>query len=392
MNSVFGDPRSKIFVAIAGGWFLSIGVRMTYPVLLPSLRADLGLSLTLAGFLITVLWIAYAVGQIPGGMLADVFGEGITMAASMATAAAALLLIVTSESTLILFVGTAALGFAIALFGVVRLTSLADTYPQQVGTVHGFLGAAGDVGNVILPPLAGSIAAYAAWQYGFGLLIPLFVFVAISLWAFVPKRTSPRAENDGMFSRENAHRVFEELQQRSLILTTIIMILSLAISQAFIGFYPTYLIEEKGLTATFANGLFAFYFAIGIVIRPISGNLYDRIGIRRLLLFIVGVSAIGFVFLPVVDGLFPLIIVTAVIAIMTARGTVAMAFMTMSLSQEVQNTGLGILRTFFFISGAISPGIFGAIADRGFFDEGFFLLAALSGLTLIFVLRLPRDA
>jgi len=389
LKNQWGDDRSKVFIAVSAGWFLSIGVRMTYPVLLPFFRTSYGLSLTLAGFLITVLWLSYAIGQVPGGLLADRFGEGMTMAASMALAAVTIIFLVTARSVLILFFGTALLGFAIALFGTVRLTSLADTYPKQVGTVHGFLGAIGDIGNTLLPPLVGIIAATTIWQLGFGVLVPGFVLTAVALWVFVPKRTSTASNTSGAFTKESIHRIATEIRHPALVLGTVINVLGLAIFQAFTGFYPTYLIEQKEMSELIASGLFALFFLLGAISRPVVGNLYDRIGIRKLLFFIMSLTTIGFGFLPLADGLVSLVTATVLIAFMIGRGTVTMAYMTEKLSPDVQNTGLGILRTFIFLSGAVSPVIFGAIADRGYFDEAFFLLALLSGVTLLIVLRLP---
>ena len=382
------DDRTKIFLAVSSAWFLSIGVRLTYPVLLPFLRADFGLSLTAAGLLLTVLWLSYAVGQIPGGVLADRFGEGSAMVVSMAIAAMTITLIVAAGSTVALFVGTALLGFAIALFGVVRLTALADIYPKQVGTVHGFLGAVGDVGNIVLPPTAGFIAAATMWQFGFGFLVPIFVAVAAALWIVVPTRTSPATDRSTL-SIENVRHVLSELRRLSLVLATALMILSLSISQAFAGFFPTYLIEIKSLSPGLASGLFALFFALGALIRPLAGNAYDRIGVRRTLLLVTGLSAAGLAALPFVEGLLLLSGVTVVIAFMAGRGTVTLAYMTVSLPSDVQNTGLGVLRTVFFTIGASSPAIFGAIADRGYFDEAFLLLAALSGLGLLVIAWLP---
>jgi len=63
--------------------------------------------------------------------------------------------------------------------------------------------------------------------------------------------------------------------------------------------------------------------------------------------------------------------------------------MTASLTDEIQNTGFGTLRTSYLLVGAMSPVVFGAIADRGFFDEAFFLLAVITGLTLLLATRLP---
>jgi hypothetical protein len=35
--------------------------------------------------------------------------------------------------------------------------------------------------------------------------------------------------------------------------------------------------------------------------------------------------------------------------------------------------------------------LFGAIADRGYFDEGYVLLAVLVGISTLLTLRLPRE-
>ena len=50
--------------------------------------------------------------------------------------------------------------------------------------------AAGDLGNSVMPPLAGSIAVVAAWQLGFGFAIPLFLVAAVGLWVTLPERSS----------------------------------------------------------------------------------------------------------------------------------------------------------------------------------------------------------
>ncbi len=383
------DDRLPIFIAISAGWFLSIGIRMAYPVLLPSLRSYYDLSLTVAGLLLTVLWLAYALGQIPGGMMGDRVGEKLTLAASMAIAAGTLALIVFGGSPILLFVGTALLGFAIALFGVVRLTALADVYPDNVGTVHGFLGAIGDVGNTLLPPAVGFIAAATIWQLGLGVLIPIFILVAVALWMVVPRRTAPVEGDSNGLTRERLQQVYAEMREPPMVLGTLIMVFVLAISQAFVGFYPTYLIEIKNLPANGANALFALFFAFGIVVRPLCGNAYDRIGVRKTLFFITVVSGAGFALLPIVEGLVPLLLVTAIIAFKAGQGTVMLAYMTVVLDPEVQNTGLGISRTIFFLLAAGSPVVFGWIADQGYFDEAFGLLAGLSLLTALVILRLP---
>ncbi|MFC7009811.1 MFS transporter [Halalkalicoccus salilacus] len=55
---------------------------MVYPALLPRIRMTYGMTLTTAGALLTALWLAYAFGQLPAGMLADRVGEGRVMMVS----------------------------------------------------------------------------------------------------------------------------------------------------------------------------------------------------------------------------------------------------------------------------------------------------------------------
>ena len=59
-----GDGTGLILVAVASGWVLSTGVRYTYPSLMPFFRADFGFSLAISSLLISVLWIAYAIGLV----------------------------------------------------------------------------------------------------------------------------------------------------------------------------------------------------------------------------------------------------------------------------------------------------------------------------------------
>ena len=83
IDSLQGDGRGRILAAVASGWGLLVGARMAYPVLLPYIRDAYGLSLSVAGLLVTVLWLGSALGQLPGGILADRFNERHVMTAGL---------------------------------------------------------------------------------------------------------------------------------------------------------------------------------------------------------------------------------------------------------------------------------------------------------------------
>lgn len=390
VRTLWVDDRSPILLAIAMGWFLSLGVRLVYPVMLPHLRAEYNLTLTTSGFLLTVLWVAYAVGQLPGGILADRLGEGTIMIVSTLISAGTLLLVTTARSSVVLYAATAMFGLGTALYGVARYTALSDLFPENDGTAIGLTLAAGDAGNTILPPLAGFIAVTFAWRYGFGFTIPLFVLSALVLWRLVPARTSSTSSAVDSVSLETARYVFSGVLRREIVIMTIILILINAIYQSFTGFYPTYLVETKGIPTSIVTVLFGLFFALGMIIQPVSGALYDRFGMRRTLTFFMSIVTGALTLLPWVEGLVPVAIITVFVSFLLGFGAVTTPYLTAVLPWDMQGTGLGFLRTIYMTTAAGSPILFGAIADRGFFDEAFLLLGVLASGTIALTLLISE--
>lgn len=358
--------------------------------MVPHLQIAYELNLTAAGFLLSILWISYAVGQLPGGLLADRIGEGTTLLISLIISVGTLLLIVIARSALILFVATALFGLGTALYGVARYTSLSEIYPDHAGAAIGVTQAAGEVGNSVLPLIAGLIAATFAWQYGFGFAIPLFALVAIVLWAVVPSRISETTSAVDTISLETARYVFSELRQPAILVVTIIEILAFSVWQSFTGFYPTYLIEIKGLSPTVSSGLFGLFFAVGIIVQPLAGGAYDRFGIWRSLPAVMGVITVALAILPLLEGFWPLVAGTILLGSILGYGTIILPYMTDALPKDMKGTGLGTLRTIYMAVGAASPIFFGTLADRGFFDEAFIVLAALAGTTVLISIWFPN--
>lgn len=387
---LWSGGRGKILLAIAAGWFLSIGVRLVYPVLLPYLQTAYGLDLTTAGGLLTVLWLAYAVGQLPSGILSDRIGEGRILMVSSVASTGTLTLVVFAGSATVLFVATALFGISTALYGVARYTAMAEIYPDNDGAAIGVTLAAGEIGNATLPAVAGLIAATVAWQYGFGFTIPLFAVVAVVLWAVVPAQVSGDTSAVDTVSFETSRYIFSELMQPTILLVTLIQILTYSVWQAFTGFYPIYLIEIKGIAPTVATGVFSMFFALGIIIQPLTGGIYDRIGIRRSLPIILSVVTTALMILPFIEDIWLIIGDTILLSTILGYGTITIPYMTRAMPRDMQGTGLGVLRTIYMTVGAASPTLFGALAERGFFDEAFLALAALAATAIILSTRIPE--
>jgi len=252
------------------------------PGVVAHIRAAYGLDLTIAGFLLTVLWAAYALGQLPGGIVSDRIGERITLVVSTLVAGLTLLLVVGAGSAIVVFAATALFGFGTALYGVARFTIISKTYPDNGGAAIGVTLAAGDLGNAVLPVVASVVATVFVWQLGFAFVVPLFAFVSVGLWFVVPKQDADADDSGMVLSRETARYVVSELRRPPIVVVTLIFqILGFSLALTLTGFYPTYLIEEKGLSPAVAAALFSLYFALGVFVKPLAGSAYDRFGIRR---------------------------------------------------------------------------------------------------------------
>lgn len=383
------DRRGISLLLITGGSFLLIGVQMIYPVLLPNLRATYGFNLTTSGLLLSLLWVANAGGQIPGGLLADRIGEKATLVASLVLSAGTLALIISVNSVIALFAATLLLGAGLALYGVARYTAMYDMYPEQAGTTIGIVQAGADAGQALLPPIASALAATFVWQMGFGFTLPLFVPLAVGLWIYLPARTTTASSHS--MSLTEVVGVVAEMRTRAIMTVTAILFVYAVIWVSFTSFYPTYLIEIKGLSTLLSSVFFGLFFAAGVVVKPLSGVVYDRRGLRTTLFAISVVSGIALVALPITEGPAALAVVTVAVAPILGTGTVAQSHLLEHLSESIRGTGLGIARTITLTAAAITPVIFGAAADRGYFDEAFLALAALAGVLLLLTSRIPTD-
>lgn len=388
-KELWGDGRGPSLVAIAGGWGILLGTRMIYPVLLPYLRDSFDLSLTIAGLLVTILWLGSAVGQLPGGILADRYSERTVMAAGEIVVALALVVVLIAPTPILLFAGTGLVGLGQSLYPIARITILSDIYPHRIGSALGVTMATGDLGQTVLPPIAGVLAAAIAWQAGLGFTIPLLLLVGIIIWVTLPAQTPTHSAVDTL-STESARHLVAELRQSNLAFMSFVLFLYILIWQSFTGFYPTYLVEVKGLSSSAAGVLFSAFFAFGVIVKPLAGAAYDRIGMRRALIIVLVGPVAGLGLLPVIEGFWPLAGITAIVSTMLGSGAITQSFLSDSFSDDIRGTGLGVVRTTVATLGAMGPVLFGGLADRGYFDEGYVLLAAILVVVILLTLRLPR--
>ena len=374
------DGRGWILAAVAVGWLLQLGMRLTFPALLPYFRSTFGIGLTTAGALLTLLWISYALAQVPGGILGDKIGERNILVGSTAIATAGLVLVTVSVTRWWFYAATILLGIGTGLYATTRVTVLSDVYPERSGTAIGVCSGAGNVGTMTLPAVGGFIAAGVGWRLGFGFALPLYLAILVGLWLVVPNRTSASAGDSDDTSVGILRRVLADMSQRSVLCAMGAMLCMSFLYQSFTGFYPTYLLDGKGLDGGAVAILFGLFFGLGIVIQPAAGAVSDRIGSKPTVGGLVVLTALGLVALPMASRALHFRLLTLLLSMQLGFWPVAFTSVIESLSETVQGSGFGIIRASYLVLAASGPVAVGALADAGFFDESFVLLGGVAAV------------
>ena len=388
-KALWSGGKGMSLVVVAVGWGLLVGTRMIYPVILPHLQETYGLSLAVAGLLMTVLWVFGSIGQLPGGVLADRYDERWLLVGSTTVVALALVFVISSSSAVVLFAATALWGLGHSFYPIARITLLADIYADRLGSALGLTMGTGDIGQTVLPPIAAVLTGALAWQAGLGFVAPLLIVVGLLIAFVVPTREA--AGNGDTQSLREILGVFGVLREPTMAFMALILFLYIMIWQSFTAFYPTYLTTMKGLSPAVASLLFGFFFAMGVMIKPLAGAAYDRVGMRTSLVGVLVPSIGGLALLPLVDSVWLLLVLTAAISIMLGSGAITQSFLAEMFPEGTQGTGLGVIRMSTSTLGAGGPVLFGVIADYGFFDEGYFMLAAIMVVVVMLTLVIPQQ-
>jgi predicted MFS family arabinose efflux permease len=381
-----GSP-GRLLAAVAAGWFLVLGMRFVVPAVLPTIRAEFGVSNTSAGAAVTVLWLTYAAMQFPAGVYVDRIGERALLVGSALLSGVGLLGYLVSPTYALFVLATAGFGLGTGLYGPPRGTVLSRTFDAREGVAFGTVMAAGSVGSAVLPLAAAVVTTRYGWRVGLAAAVPFFVLVAGALWLTVSDRETATTSRS---LRADIRMVLASLRDRRLALAVLGAMTMLLVFQAVTAFLTTYLVTTHTFTQGTAGAVLSGLFVGGAVSQAVTGRLADRFGSPRVLVGVAVVSAVPLALYPLLEGRLLLGLGAGVIGFRMSSGPLANAYIVDLLPDAVEGTGWGLLRTGFFAVGSFGSTFIGALADRGLFDMSFYVMA---GLTLVaggLFLVLPR--
>lgn len=371
-------------------FFITMVGRLAISPLVPDITADLGMSNTLIGGALTLMWVTYAVVQFPSGVLADRFGERIVIVASVGGTGLSALVIAAAPSPAVFIVGTALLGATAGLHYTVATALLTRAY-DELGTAIGLHNSGGPIAGVATPVVVAWVAVSYGWRPAIGLIAVLAIPVA-ALFRWRIRPTEPRNPERPMRSQFDLGEVVPLLSRPTVAFTSLVAVLFDFTWQAVASFLPTFFVQHHGYSQTLASNLFAAYFVAHGVLQVGVGAIADRLSrdFATILCALTGIA--GVTILVVGAGVWWSL--TGIVVLGFGMGWSAAVFPRFmdNLSEAERSSGFGLIRTAYMIVAASGSVVVGVLADAFDWTVSFgFLVALLCVVCGLFLLNRTLD-
>lgn len=185
-----------IFLAFACGYFMSFALRSVNAVLAPELVREFGLSNSQLGALSSAYFFAFALMQLPLGVLLDRFGPRRTNAALLCVAALGSVVFAVASGFASMWLGRAMIGVGVAGALMASLSAYRFSFPperqQQLAAWMLMAGSFGALATTL--PVRWGLPLIG-WRPMFGIAALMLVLASLAILAWVPERHGAAAKS-----------------------------------------------------------------------------------------------------------------------------------------------------------------------------------------------------
>ncbi len=411
-------------------WAIACADRANFGVALPYMKKEFHITNTEAGLIVSLFSFAYAIVQIPVGMLYRRLGErasGIFLALCMVSTSLFTGLMATTSSVLLLQLYRVGLGLSEGPLGI-GCTNVVNRWfpPQEKGLATGLWIAASKLGPLMVPSVCLIVIAIWGWREIFYVFaVPGFLFAI--LWMFMvtnspsesrfcspaerryiqgggadaggPRRLAPARALRGMplLDAINRTRPVVRLDSVGQVFCSWNIIgvalgygCMIGITNIFMSWIPTYLVTVKGYAAVKMGFLASAPFIGAVAGNMIGGLVSDRLldGRRKpmMLLGAVGTTLMLCLLIEAPDSATYLGATLLVSGLMVGIGFAGYSAYAMGLvTRSVYPTAFGIVNFLGQIGGAIAPLTVGVLLDHYGWGSVFLYMVGTALLCVVLV-------
>ena len=369
-------------------------------IMIPSIRATLGLSDVAIGGISSAQSISSGIANIPAGILTDMFRKKVAwiLFASMIMVGSGYLLISISPVYWVLLVGVVIVGFGTSMWHAPAFGTLAARYPRRRGFAMAAHLTGAQVGNTTSPLivgflLAGTIGSWVAfggieWRW-----LAAFISVPMILTALVvvSRFKTAGAESTGSITLgayfASAKRL---LSNRGVLGMALLGAMRGAVHNSFQVFLVIYMREELGYSNTYVGLHIALITMAGIISTPIMGNLSDRVGRRPVISFaMTAMTVLLFLFLQFDSGISMMILIAVLgLFFFSVMPIINAAAMDM-IDKGSEGSGTALMFAGGSIVGSLTPIVAGIINQSNGFQGVVIFAGAMATIGAVLSLILP---
>jgi MFS family permease len=380
-------------------WLITLGHSLThwYPatfyLLLPIIGTELGLSYSQIGLIMTCQYIAAAVANVPGGVLADTVGrKGLLMALSLFWVGFPYLLIGFTHNYPMLLACIALVGFGNSLWHPTAIPTLGRRYPERKGLVLSLHGMGGNVGDAVAPLVVGAALAIFTWREVVvmnvlpGLVVAVLIFLLMGTLSLDPKK-----KHETQSFSDYLKGLRQLFRNRALALLSTSSSFRTMTQAALLTFLPVFLAHEMGYSPFWVGACLFALQAAGFAAAPLAGHLSDRMGRKSILMGSMLLSGLVLAAMALAGGSPLFIALVAVLGFfLYATRPVIQAWLLESTPRNMGGSSIGVLFGAQALGGALGPLLGGLVADRFGLAATFYFLAATIVIANLFVIWVPH--
>jgi MFS family permease len=395
-NPVGSDVRQRggfIVSGLAAGHIVFHWIIQSFIVVLPEIQSAFQLNAVGVGGILTVRELASGLVSLPGGVVVDLIRKrwGTLLAVCLGVSGLGSLVMGFSPVYPLLLIGLAAVAISHSIWHLPASASISYHVPHRRGMALAFHGVGGSVGDVAGPLVTGALLAVLGWR---GILsayavAPLF-FGFLAIWAFknigatreVDATTADVATRIEMTRRLIKNRVLWGIAfvggLRSMALVALVTLL------------PLYLAHELALSP-FSRGFhIGLLIAVGLVAKPLMGNLSDRWGRKTVLVpGLIWSAAFSLMLIPNGQGVELTVTIALLGLFLYPDQPILTAAALETMGKEVATTGLGFIAFIRFMMAASSSLIVGGLYEGVSVDAALYYIAGLFGVAAVVLASLP---
>lgn len=275
-------------LTLAGAIFVSVTSEFLPTGLLPDMAKELGVSLSTAGFLVTVFAGTVVVATTPLAALTRKYSrKGLVIVVLLVIALANVLAAL--APTYEILVGARVLGgLAHGLFWAVVAAYSAHLVPKhQLGRAVAITAAGGSAAFVLGVPVGTALGHALGWRTAFGIIAVVVIVLAIAVVKFLP----PVNHHVPLKTGEIAVPLYKDRSIRGVILLCIVIVILITGQNTFYTYIAPWLVDVAGFPSTSVAFLLFLFGGAGVVGLVLAGFASDRFPKRGFALAMVGVMA-----------------------------------------------------------------------------------------------------